>query len=327
MKKMKTLMKNKIFCLILFLALLSSPAFGFCKGAEVPVKVEVKVDKSEVTIGEVFRYSVIVKYKGKDIKIEIPGLGENFGPFGIRDFGEKKKSFFSRTTLIKWYLLDTYVTGEYTIPAHILRYTLPDGVVDEVDIPEVKIKVKSLLKSADKKFEIYDIYEPISPGSRLYKPLLIILIIILIAAGAYFAYSYFRRLNTWGGEVYIPPHVKAYDEIERLVKDDLISRGLVKEFYFRLSLIVRRYLEERFNLRAPEMTTEEFLRELREKQVLEPKHKELLRQFLMQSDMVKFAKYGPLPDEIEKSLDAAKHLIDETKEENKDTKEGGDDDL
>ena len=39
----------------------------------------------------------------------------------------------------------------------------------------------------------------------------------------------------------------------------LVERGELERYYVGLSAIVRRYLEDRFGLRAPEMTTEEFL--------------------------------------------------------------------
>ena len=44
-----------------------------------------------------------------------------------------------------------------------------------------------------------------------------------------------------------------------LVTEDLIARGLIQEFHYRTSGIVRGYIERRFGVSAPEMTTEEFL--------------------------------------------------------------------
>src|SRR5207245_506058 len=56
-----------------------------------------------------------------------------------------------------------------------------------------------------------------------------------------------------------PPHEIAAAELERLRGRRLVEHGAFKEYYSALSDIVRRYLEDRFKLRAPEMTTEEFL--------------------------------------------------------------------
>jgi len=110
-----------------------------------------------------------------------------------------------------------------------------------------------------------------------------------------------------------PPWVIAYRHIEQLKKDQLIKQGEVKEYFTRLSDIVRHYLEGRFALRAPEMTTEEFLWELKRSSCLGERQKEFLRNFLNSCDMVKFAKHPSSDSEMEKVLTAAVSLIDETK--------------
>ncbi len=94
---------------------------------------------------------------------------------------------------------------------------------------------------------------------------------------------------------------------------DLISKGRIKEYYYRLSNIVRHYIENRFNLMAPERTTEEFLAEMMVTGKLTEDHKELVGNFLEHCDMVKFAAYGPDSREIENSFNSAKKLVDETK--------------
>ena len=57
----------------------------------------------------------------------------------------------------------------------------------------------------------------------------------------------------------IPAHEQAYRELERLLARELIEKGQVKEFYAGVSGVLRRYIENRFGLKAPERTTEEFL--------------------------------------------------------------------
>ena len=48
-----------------------------------------------------------------------------------------------------------------------------------------------------------------------------------------------------------------------LLAENLPAQGLVKEFYLRLTGIVRQYVEDTTGIRAPEQTTEEFLRDMR----------------------------------------------------------------
>jgi hypothetical protein len=81
-----------------------------------------------------------------------------------------------------------------------------------------------------------------------------------------------------------------------------------------VSDVIRVYLEERFNLHAPDRTTEEFLNELREGSQLNEEHKALLENFLTKCDLVKFARDEPTETELRGLLDAALRLIDETRE-------------
>ena len=112
-----------------------------------------------------------------------------------------------------------------------------------------------------------------------------------------------------------PAHERALKALAELRAQRLAETGRVKEFFFELSLIVRRYLEERFSIRAPHMSTDEFLCFLRGSSQLAEPHKQLLESFMNRCDLVKFAKYGPVPREIEESFESARSLIQETQPE------------
>ncbi len=110
----------------------------------------------------------------------------------------------------------------------------------------------------------------------------------------------------------LPPWVVAYQQLEQLVREDLPRQGRIKEYYIRLSDIVRRYIEGRFSIQAPEMTTEESLFSLRTSQALNENQKNFLKEFLICCDMVKFAKYQSNTDEMQKGYRLARQLVDET---------------
>jgi len=105
----------------------------------------------------------------------------------------------------------------------------------------------------------------------------------------------------------------AYRALEALRAKDYPRRGLIKEFYGELSDIVRTYIEQRFNIRAPEMTTEEFLYYLKDNRVFSYEDKSLLREFLSACDLVKFARHRPQEEDIERSFLSAKDIIDKGK--------------
>jgi hypothetical protein len=106
----------------------------------------------------------------------------------------------------------------------------------------------------------------------------------------------------------IPAHVRAKQKLQEALA--LISQP--KEFCTLVSDTVRWYLEERFNFHAPERTTEEFLYELQETDLLLPDQKESLSEFLKRCDLVKFARYEPGEPELHDLHGAAVRLVEET---------------
>ncbi len=111
----------------------------------------------------------------------------------------------------------------------------------------------------------------------------------------------------------IDPWQKACEELEALIHSDLLAKGNMKEYYLRLSGIIRRYFEKQFSVKAPEMTTEEFLIHLKGSADLTAQQKDVLKEFLTSCDIVKFARYSPSTGEVERSTQFARRLIDETK--------------
>jgi hypothetical protein len=107
----------------------------------------------------------------------------------------------------------------------------------------------------------------------------------------------------------IPAHVRARQKLEEALA--LIAQP--KPFVVAVSDTARTYLEERFEFRAPERTTEEFLRELSGTDLLAKEQKESLGNFLASCDLVKFAKYEPREPELRELHCAALNLVEETK--------------
>ena len=110
----------------------------------------------------------------------------------------------------------------------------------------------------------------------------------------------------------IPPHRIALDAIEALRQKGWIEALKIEPFYVALSGIVRRYLEGRFGLRAPERTTEEFIRDALMSRKLSDPHRDLVAGFLEQSDLVKFARHAPGQADMRNALDSAVRLVRET---------------
>ncbi len=112
-----------------------------------------------------------------------------------------------------------------------------------------------------------------------------------------------------------PAHVIAHERIARLQAEDLPALGETKQYYFRLSEIVRDYLARRFGFEALEMTTHEILASLDALAGPDPgvEGRVAVREFLEETDLVKFADFAPADDQGDTVLRMARGLIELTR--------------
>ncbi len=104
------------------------------------------------------------------------------------------------------------------------------------------------------------------------------------------------------------PIERAWAELDRLLKKGLPGRGRYKDFYVELTMVVRRYVQRKYGIRAPNLTTEEFLHEAMASGDLAAS-RERLAQFLESADMVKFAGVEATPEMADEATDSARGYL------------------
>jgi len=279
-----------------------------------PVSVKVKADPEEVTIGTPFKFSVEVTAP-LGMKIIMAQPTERLGEFDIIDFGDDPpQEGTGMRTVTRWYRLAGFTTGYYKIESPPVAYQPPGG--DPVEGPKAHtvVTVKSLLPENAEGADIRDIKAP-EPLPIDWRPYYLIAgAVAAVALIGLLLWHLSHRKRAARALPPVPPHKIAYAELERLRGRKLIEQGAFKEYYSTLSDIVRTYLERRFEVRAPEMTTEEFLTSSAENGRLQRGHRGLLGDFLAESDLVKFARHVPTIADSERAYDAAKRFVDETRE-------------
>lgn len=285
-----------------------------------PARVILEIDKKEITIADRINLSISV-YIDEDYEVELPAFGDKLEQFGIVDYHTSQPELIDNNIkLIKrTYILEPFLSGDYIItPMKIMFFKKgeDESTKHSIETPEVTIKVTSLLPEDIKDLKLNEIVPPL-PYPRSYSIWIYggagLLLIAVIIGGFIF---YRRRLNGNGTvEIRLKAHEIAYSELKALVDENLIDAGEIKQFYMRLSSIIRRYIENRFGLKAPEQTTEEFLTGLEKANEFPDEYKPLLRDFLKYSDLVKFARFEPGTKDIQKSFDSCKAFIKGTEEQ------------
>lgn len=110
----------------------------------------------------------------------------------------------------------------------------------------------------------------------------------------------------------LPAHQIALQRLSSLKKKDYIKKGQEKEYYSEITEIIRVYLEDRFDVRALELTSNEIINRLKYTNI-SPDDKYALREVLETSDLVKFAKMKPSEMDNENALFKAEEFVRHTK--------------
>lgn len=145
--------------------------------------------------------------------------------------------------------------------------------------------------------------------------LIILLGAVLLIAGGVVLYRYFarRRMIKEISAPPVPPWQTAFARLDALEQKQYPQKNQVGAYYTELSDILRKYIEARFDIQAPEMTTEEFLPSMGRSPEICDTHKQLLKDFLIRCDMVKFARSMATVSEMEEGLVSARNFIRETR--------------
>ena len=256
------------------------------------------------------------------VEVLMPDFGEALDRFAITEFVPREGlDDQGRTVWTQRYTLQAPSSGEHFLPSISIEFIdrrpgrdpAPEGMdAYELLTEALVFRIESVVAEA----AAADLSPPMAELSELgalqRSPWLWLAVALALCAGA--APFGYRAWTRWRSRVM---QASAYDvacrELEALLYGPKPSSEQMDGFFVKLSGIVRRYIEGRFQLRSPEYTTEEFMLQLSRSPDLIRRHQDLLGTFLEQADLVKFAHHIPTPEDIDEALDRAKCFLEETR--------------
>jgi hypothetical protein len=288
-----------------------------------PVKATVKVWPAKPTLGDAIYLRLEVEAPaGVSINAPPQEAGDQrLGKFRVSAFltDNRRKDDGGQITE-QTYTLEATTSGKHRVPP--LRLEMIDAragnekvgkkaqeiLTDE--IPLDVLPVKAEVASAEMKPAMGEI-DPDVGGTSWVLLLGIGSGIAILVSGTILSVRALRARRR------VVRQVSAYEdavtELERLERAGAPDADGADAWFVELSSIVRRYLEHRFEIRAPELTTEEFLLVATARPELDDGHRALLTQFLERCDRVKFAGYRPDADESLDTLKAARGFVEDTR--------------
>lgn len=314
--KRKSIKKNYLLWIlgICFTSWLATQVLIFAQTSLI--EVAAAVDKSTITIGDRIKYTLTIT-RDKDLRIEQPGPGANLGMFEIKEYEIHEPVEQAGKIIEKFeYSISVYDTGKFIIPPFPVAF-FPSDTSKEFQLitsEPIEIFVESVLAGGDA--EIRDIKPPLPVPFDYFRLILIIAIITLLLSALIFGYIYYKKRKKgeplFRKEIILPAHEIAFEELHKLLASSYLADNQYKIFFSELSDINRKYVENRFFIKALEETTTELMESLEDIE-LDERAVDKLQEVLDLSDLVKFAKYIPDQNEVNSAIQNTKEFIESTR--------------
>jgi hypothetical protein len=280
-------------------------------------EVKVETNTKNIKIGEQIQYKVSVETPA-DTPVSFPE-GQTFAPLEmvktraadtLRDGGKYR--------LVKEYYLTQFDEGKYTIPSQKIRINNKDYFTDSLLVEVHTVAIDTLKQPL---YDIKPIQEVKKPFTSYGWILTIIAAVLLlfIVAFVYFVFIRKKKFPFLQTQKKLPPFDRAIQDLKELQNSKYLIQSQHKEYYTRLTDIVKAYLEEEVHILAKESTTDELLTKinlLQEKGKLNLNQETItnLKRVLQTADLVKFAKNKPSDDNAEYDRETIENVVIKTKE-------------
>jgi predicted secreted protein len=310
-------MKLRLFhvLLVVFLS-------GSLSNLKAQVTVKASIDSTHILIGDQLRLLLEID-KPKDLDVEFPRVPDTFSS-GIEVVNRSKVDTIKldskvREKLIQSLYITSFDSGIHQIPSFFFK--LKNGkMLDSAATLALAFEVHTMKVDASK--GPVDIKAPYSAPVTLKEVIPYILGTILIAAIIFFIF-YYMKWKKKNVPLFIrpekpadPAHVIALRELDRIKTQKLWQHEKLKQYYSEVADTIRIYIEKRFDVPAMEFTSAETIGTFTQnKNMVDDSSLDQLQHILSLADLVKFAKYTPLPDDNNLTLTNAYFFVNQTKKE------------
>lgn len=315
-------LNTKLVCVIFGVVFLTLYSLSF--GQVLGVKSAFEKDTIQIADQTTLVYSF---EKPDSVKIKIPTLEDTtignivFMGEPILDSSALKGNISNMSLKL---LVTAFDTGLFHITPQAFVFT-GDFSTDTLYSDSITLKVLGVALDSS----IRDIKAPYAfkkskdPGdeetlwAKLKKALIYIIPALILVALAYFLFKYLKEKRP-ASRVFQskieeePPYITAFRELDRIKAQKLWQQRQVKEYYTRITHVIRWYIDKRYHINALEQTSDQILGQLK-KHKLNDVNFSKLSELLNLADLVKFAKGEPNPEDNLTHLENAYKFIQITR--------------
>jgi hypothetical protein len=299
----------RAFRYIATLCLLLIAAGSYAQGGDAIASL--RADATKMLVGDQARVFLSAQCDSTKARIQWPQVPDSFGKLEVVEKGKidtVKKGIL--TIYTQRLLVSGWDSAEYAIPAFQFNVTPTNGAPYTIQTEGLSFSVSTVSVDTTKPFKPIKGIMEVETSWMDYIWWFVGAGLLLLALIAYIIWRNTRKRPV----IVAPPpppepvHEKALRLLSELEAENLWQKGEVKEYYVRLTDILRNYVEDRFDVPALERTTDELT-------AAASHHKELAFQaqrlhiILATADMAKFARAQPTPTEHISTMQATRELI------------------
>ena len=273
-------------------------------------QVKTQVDTTLIRIGEEIQYQIEVEADSTDLVL-FPE-GQSFLPLEVIESYKVDTSYAAeKVRLIKKYGLTQFDSGAYMIPAqrvyiNDLALSTDSMMIEVQDVPVDTLEQK-----------MFDIKPATEVATLPFNWLKLLWLLPIILGGLAWWYFRKRKIEQEAKEPELPPFEEALVSLKKLDERGLLRENRSKEYYSRLTEIVKRYLDREVDDRAMESTSSELIDRLRLHR--DAGHFEFdtgtiikLEDILKRADLVKFARMQQMEGQASTDRQVIEQVITET---------------
>ncbi len=292
-------------------------------GAFAQLNVSSSLTSHDITIGDQTQFIIEVTFEDFPETLVFPNMENTQLPEAIDVLSFKIDTVFSSSRKIEklrqTLTITAFEEGSFNLDFFQIQYRMPNATVDYnyiSQVPPQTLQVKTVAVDTTKAIkDLKTILQEPKSWKEFMKPVLIGLGIWLLAAIIIYIIVRLKKkkpiLPFIQEKIPLKPHEEALQNLEILRQKKLWQSGRIKEYHTELTDILRIYLTKRYYFHALEMPTDELLYTLEYKNI-SPELLPQLKKALNTSNLVKFAKFQPLPDEHDFCFSNIKQFIEST---------------
>lgn len=302
---------SRLAAVLLLFTTVSSVAF-----AQGDAKVNARIDAQKINIGDRVRVFIEVQHNPDQGKLQWAFIPDTFNHLEVVDKGKIDTSRNGALNVYKQKLeLTGFDSGQFVIPSFSFTLIPNQGATASLLTDSFSLLVQTVAVDTTQPFKPIKGIIAVKGSWKDYLPWIIGGIAGLAVLAFLVWYFLIRKKKPAPVAPIAAPQETIQQRALRLLteleQEQLWQSGKVKEYYVRLTEIVRGYLEVRFNTAAMELTTDELLDKSSRLPALLP-FRNLLSVILRTADLAKFAKAEPLPQEHLDAMSLSRQFIQDS---------------